>query len=367
MNLGRKFAFTLSEVVVVMAIIGILLAASAPVVTKRTGLTNKNMHRNFTINIGHTGIYYGTTGDSKTVVIGDNNIDDNYLPSDSRPKLLLFSKNNSSPQLILGQKTTETSGSGTASTKTRYGGYILMDDNFNTVIGGPFDNTNKTPLMYSSSPQNGTIIGSNVFGGTNPSIANITAIGANSCINESSSNSIPSDSVCIGYGSGITGSTEITNSGNPMIFIGNGGWESPGNVVFGNDTLLDHINLTPSDIRLKNLGKEFTDGTNKLNQLTPYNFTYKRDTKKEPKVGVMAQDLQKVFPRAVKKNNDGYLYIRKDEMLYATINSIKELFEKMANNKEKIKTLEAKNATLKKQNKELQELYVELANRVNKI
>ena len=80
----------------------------------------------------------------------------------------------------------------------------------------------------------------------------------------------------------------------------------------------------------------------------------------------MAQDLQKVFPDAVSQNDDGYLYIRKDDMFYAALNAIKDLFKKMTDNSEKIKALEERNAVLETQVKELQELYIDLAKKVDK-
>lgn len=81
----------------------------------------------------------------------------------------------------------------------------------------------------------------------------------------------------------------------------------------------------PEDSRLKNVGGEFSEGINKVRELKTYNYTYKSDKQKTPQVGLMAQDLQKVFPNAVSKGNDGYLVIRWDDMFCATINSIKQL------------------------------------------
>ncbi len=121
-----------------------------------------------------------------------------------------------------------------------------------------------------------------------------------------------------------------------------------------------------SDIRLKNVGKEFTGSINEINQLKFYNFTYKRDADKKSRVGVMAQDLQQVFPDAVSENEEGYLYIRKDEMFFASLNAIKDLFNHLTGNTEKIKALEERNAMLETQVKELQNLYIDLAKQVDK-
>ena len=95
-----------------------------------------------------------------------------------------------------------------------------------------------------------------------------------------------------------------------------------------------------SDYRLKYVGKEFTSGLDKIRALKVFNYTFKKDKTKEPHVGVMAQDLQKVFPDAVKKGADGFLTIRMEDMFYAVINAVKELDSRVT-------ALEKENAELK--------------------
>lgn len=95
--------------------------------------------------------------------------------------------------------------------------------------------------------------------------------------------------------------------------------------------------LLYSDIRKKNVGQAFTAGLDELNKLSFYNFTFKNDKDKTPQVGVIAQDLQKVFPTAVRTDEKGYLLIRWDEMFYSAINAIKELNDKVIAISEKLK------------------------------
>ena len=97
---------------------------------------------------------------------------------------------------------------------------------------------------------------------------------------------------------------------------------------------------TSSDRRLKYVGKENTSGLDKIRQLKIFNYTYKKDPTKEPHVGVIAQDLQKVFPNAVKKGADGFLTIRMEDMFYAVINAIKELDAKYQAQEKRIDALE---------------------------
>ena len=95
-----------------------------------------------------------------------------------------------------------------------------------------------------------------------------------------------------------------------------------------------------SDRRLKYVGKDNNDGLAKIKQLKVFNYVYKKDTTKTPHVGVIAQDLQKVFPNAVKKGTDGFLTIRMEDMFYAVINAIKELDAKYQAQEKRINELE---------------------------
>ena len=115
-----------------------------------------------------------------------------------------------------------------------------------------------------------------------------------------------------------------------------------------------------SDRRLKYVGKESTTGLDKVRQLKVFNFTYKKDTTKTPHVGVIAQDLQKVFPNAVQKGTDGFLTIRMEDMFYAVINAIKELDAK-------ITALQKENQELKQLVKQVQEDNKRLDQRLQKL
>lgn len=106
----------------------------------------------------------------------------------------------------------------------------------------------------------------------------------------------------------------------------------------------------------------------------------KRDKKKEVLVGVIAQELQKVFPNSVVEGRDGYLRIKRDEIFYACINAIKELnnmFQdiaaKITGLEEKIRILEDQNkinedkiAALERQNKLFEERLAALENNSKK-
>ncbi len=129
------------------------------------------------------------------------------------------------------------------------------------------------------------------------------------------------------------------------------------------------INLytSVSDRRLKNIGSKSTDGLNEILKLKVYNYTFKNDPDKKPHVGVIAQDLAKVFPNSVVQGSDGYLRIRWDEMFYATINAIKELDKKIVNITKRLLDVETKIADLEKENATLKSQVDSIAMRINKL
>lgn len=61
-----------------------------------------------------------------------------------------------------------------------------------------------------------------------------------------------------------------------------------------------------SDIRLKDLETTFDDGLDAIKRLNVFNFTFKEDEEQQPQVGVIAQDLKRVFANSVFKDKRGY-------------------------------------------------------------
>lgn len=119
-----------------------------------------------------------------------------------------------------------------------------------------------------------------------------------------------------------------------------------------------------SDRRLKSIKSKNKDGLAKIQQLKVYNYIFKDDKDKRPHVGVIAQDLQKIFPNSVFKGNDGFLKIRLDEMFYAAINAIKELNTKINDLIAQAQEFEKNIDKMEKENKELKSKIDILAKRV---
>lgn len=127
------------------------------------------------------------------------------------------------------------------------------------------------------------------------------------------------------------------------------------------------VNLSSSDRRLKNIGTKSIAGLKELNQLKIYDYTFKNDKSKHSQIGVMAQDLQKVFPNSVFEGPDGYLRIRWDEMFFASINAIKEIDKKIVNLVNRATKVETQIAKLEQENVELKAQVNALNSRVEKL
>ena len=110
---------------------------------------------------------------------------------------------------------------------------------------------------------------------------------------------------------------------------------------------------TDSDIRLKIISSKSMAGLKEINALKIKNYTFKTDKKKTPHVGVIAQELQKVFPNSVVEGADGYLRIKKEEMFYAMVNAIKELDKQDIQIKKRLPVLNKKIKSTIDKNKKL--------------
>ena len=157
---------------------------------------------------------------------------------------------------------------------------------------------------------------------------------------------------CVGANAGPSSNSGVSN----VLYLGTSDItvQIPGSLYVAKD-----FNKT-SDRRLKYVGSENTSGLDKIKQLKVFNYTLKKDENKTPHVGVIAQDLQKVFPAAVKKGLDGFLSIRFEDMFYAMINAIKELDSRLTvlekenqHLKDILKQVRNDNKALKEQNKAL--------------
>jgi hypothetical protein len=104
--------------------------------------------------------------------------------------------------------------------------------------------------------------------------------------------------------------------------------------------------LVFSDERLKNIKGRFSTGLSAVMQLQPLRYEYKQNNalginSKGQHVGFGAQSLQQVIPEAVTQNDNGYLQVNNDPILWTMLNAIKEQQKEIVELKKQVRQLRA--------------------------
>ncbi|MDD3436546.1 MAG: tail fiber domain-containing protein [Candidatus Gastranaerophilales bacterium] len=325
-NLNKK-GFSLAEMMVVMLVLAIILAAALPLFSRRSKARSSASPWKYD-SITNSDIY-AATGDTQGVIIGTS-----AFASGDSAKLLINTSDISQNQILF-KEGGDTYGKLIVDSKYNigFGDNITVEttEGYNTVINSDSRAIGgySTALGYASYASGFSSIaigGGHAFGEESIAIGTTTTVDtsyARSVSIGKGAQATASDQIVLGsidHAVRIPGTLTVgTNGGN--FFGATGTW------------------LTTSDKRLKNINGDFTDGLDKIRQLNVYNYTLKKDKKKTPRIGVIAQDLQKVFPDAVEKDKKGYLLIRQEDMFYAMLNSIKQLDKIVQNILDDIKSL----------------------------
>ena len=150
----------------------------------------------------------------------------------------------------------------------------------------------------------------------------------------------------------------VTSEGSDFIFrhtnaafvIGNGTEDvrSDAFVVYfnGNATLAGELSVN-SDARLKDNIQPLGSTLDKLHQIEGKTYTFLKDEEHTPKIGVLAQEVQSVFPELVSEGVDGTLSVNYQGLVPVLINAINEQEAKMSEQDAKIAALEAQNEEIK--------------------
>ena len=92
----------------------------------------------------------------------------------------------------------------------------------------------------------------------------------------------------------------------------------------------------------------------KLDELGGYNYNYKADEEKKKQIGVIAQELEKVFPELVNVDDRGYKMVNYVGLVPVLLQAIKEqqleiqqLNQKVADQESKLSELSSDNETMK--------------------
>jgi hypothetical protein len=101
-------------------------------------------------------------------------------------------------------------------------------------------------------------------------------------------------------------------------------------VLINSDLIITGSLYNTSDERLKQNIKEITqDKMDDLFTLNPIIFNYKNDKTNKIHYGVLAQDVEKVFPELVEDNMSGYKTVNYQELLPLMLAKIKNMQEQI--------------------------------------
>ena len=199
---------------------------------------------------------------------------------------------------------------------------------------------------------NSTAIGNSTTASGSTSIAmgsNSTASGANSAAMGSNSTASDYGSLVIGQynssGSSVTNSATAFNTANTAFVIGNGTNGSnqsdafkvlfSGETTIGNNLEVKGNVLVSSDARLKANIVSLGSTLAKLLLIDGKRYTMKKDGKQN--IGVLAQDIQKVFPELVSTDDRDMLAVNYQGLVPVLINGLKEQDAKMKEQDAKMK------------------------------
>ena len=122
-----------------------------------------------------------------------------------------------------------------------------------------------------------------------------------------------------------------------------------------------------SDIRLKNVIGYVPYGLEAIRKIEIKEYKFKDEKKygQGIRYGVIAQEIQKILPKTVLKNKDGFLTIRTNDIFFVAINAIKELDKEVQTLKNRNKELENEIQLLKKQNQNLEKKLSKIEKHLN--
>ncbi len=365
----KKQAFSLAEIVIALLIISIIIAASAPLISKRQKLNN--MFDCFWQEYkDQRGIISYANGGQGSVGIGIEPNNKNYIlhlrmnngANSTKSRNIAFYDTNSNlvgslgfygnniyfgkgtlsgeNNVILGQSTTSITGDTLSIGPLTYsaplitGKFVASGDTASwpyVKVNGQLrvehtDTANQYGIVVIGGIYSTTEIKSSNLVATNLLSASTLEVGNpinNLTIENLHATNIVNDFIQIGSNTQNTINNITLDSPNIQNarYIGTQDFTSAtiiGLNVNANGTI-------SSDKRLKDVVGDSKTGLEQIRKVEIKDYKWKDKRDKDIHTGVMAQDFQKIFPTLVKEDNKGYLCIQPIELIFVVMNAIKEL------------------------------------------
>jgi hypothetical protein len=215
---------------------------------------------------------------------------------------------------------------------TAMGGYTIASGNISTAMGiyttASGDYSTAMSSRTTASGYGSTAIGDNTTASDYGSlvVGRYNLLGS-TVTNSATEFSTENTAFLIGNGSGYDSSTQQINRSDALT------------VLFdGTTTIAGDLSIN-SDARLKaniiSLGSTLA----KLLQIDGKTYTMKKDENKKQKIGVLAQDIEKVFPELVSESN-GVKSVNYQGLVPVLINALKEQDNKINEQEARIERLE---------------------------
>jgi len=109
-----------------------------------------------------------------------------------------------------------------------------------------------------------------------------------------------------------------------------------GNAVFAGTV------MGMSDLRLKKDIVPLTDALSSLSQINGYRYNWKNRNNSDDQIGLIAQEVQSLYPELVKENEEGMLSVSYTKMVPVLLEAIKEQQEMIKELEKRLENLEAK-------------------------
>ena len=176
-------------------------------------------------------------------------------------------------------------------------------------------------------------------------------------------------------GSSVTNSATSFNRANTAFVIGNGEDDTNlsdafkvmfnGDATVSNDLTVNGDVTVSSDARLKANIVSLGATLSKLLNIDGKTYTIKKNGKQ--KIGVLAQDIQEVFPELVSEDKEGMLSVNYQGLIPVLINALKEQEEKIVKQQTEINHLKAQETKLLSQEADLKSQEIKLQIQEEKI
>jgi len=105
-------------------------------------------------------------------------------------------------------------------------------------------------------------------------------------------------------------------------------------VLIQKDLIVEGAILNPSDITLKKNVKELVN--NEILNLNPVEFNFKSDESQKKHFGFIAQEMEKIFPDLVSKEEFGYKTVNYIELIPLMLSKMKQMQTEIDSLKEKL-------------------------------